>query len=63
MLPKPKELPSIEEDEDVKSVQSQLVALRKTVDIPPYGQRKGWAPRNLEVRAHAHGRAALDAAS
>ena len=38
-----------EEDEDFKALQSQLVALKKTVVIPPYGQRKNWVPRGLEV--------------
>jgi hypothetical protein len=51
LLPKPREQPTdIEEDEDVRSVQNQLTSLRKTVVIPPYGQRKDWVPRSLEVR-------------
>jgi len=32
----------------VKSVQNQLTALKKTVVIPPYGQRQNWVPRSVE---------------
>jgi hypothetical protein len=50
LLPKPREQPTLEDDDDLTRVQTQLGALTKAAVIPPYGQRKNWAPRTLEVR-------------
>lgn len=46
ILPKPTQEEDDENVEETKSIPAPIIA---TIIAPPYGQRKGWIPRNQEV--------------